>query len=344
MFVDQGNEDANSEELEVTSVDKRQPLIPLFVLAVLTMAFGFYFVFFQGVDPAASAGDITVVDVSAVAPEADGFDSSAGAVKLAYKFDAGQSRHYQLVQTSSRVTADTKKTAPVKVIATFDVEVAPRKDKEAMSAESFALSLDFDSARVRVEGDGQPVGQTVTSQLDALLSKASAVAEVDVIGQVDGYLWTSASNPQVQATLSLIQDSVMMLQPRMLRAEVNVGEVWTYEIPLPGKGAEGLEVTGAVTVQNKLLGKRKAEAGTVPVWLIEQTLAIAGNGSYLTSEAGLIAFEVKGGGRGVVSFDADSGALERYELVLEQDMVMTAEGEGPVTRETKYELLTHAKR
>lgn len=344
MFVDQGNQDANPEELEITPVDKRQPLIPLFILAVLTMAFGFYFVFFQEVDPAAAAGDIAVAEVSARAPAEDAFDADAGAVKLAYKFDAGQSRHYQLVQTSTRISQSTKETEPVKVTATFDVDVALRKDKEPSSAESFAISLDFNDARVGIDGGGAPVGQTVTSQLDALLSKASAVAEVDVIGQVDGYLWTSASNPQVQATLSLIQDSITMLQPRMLRAEVNVGETWTYEVPLPGKGAEGLETTGAVTVQNKLLGKRKAEAGKVPVWVIEQTLTIAGDGSYLAGEAGKIAFDVKGSGRGVVSFDADSGALERYEVVIEQKMTVSGEGSGPVTRETKYELLTHARR
>lgn len=292
------------EPLQAQEPSYRQPLLPLFALAGLTMAVGFYAAYKT---PApAQPEDLQPADaLSLTVTPPEGIELPPEPVMLAHKLTEPRTHQYRLQQESQRQGADASKNSPaIQTTISFRRTLSEDSSTKRHSAS-------FEQVHFRVSQVGQsPTAGEMTSQLEQVIAQTKASMQLQPHGELGEYRWDSKSNPELAPSLRLIQDAQQLLWPRFRREAVRPQDVWSYDLPLAGQlNDNGLTAKGALKVDNTFLGFVQREQGRFAV--VSQQLSLEGQ-----LNAGPQQAPLQGKGQGLLFFDATSGQVWRYNIVL----------------------------
>lgn len=282
---------------------KRQPLLPLFALALALMGVGFYASRHSaGPDtpttlPPLDAQELSIQEPSALAKDGE-------PVLLANQASALAPLRYLLEQESVRARGERSD----KITTTIQLVAQPSAQADGVRAVS------FQDVHIRIApSDQKPIAGEMTAQLEQVLSRARATFALEPSGQLKDYQWRSRTNPELEPSLRLIESAQRLLSPHFRRAPVRPGDVWSYDLPLAGlTNPNGLKAEGSLKIDNTFAGWMTDAAGE-RLAVIRQRLKLEGK---LVHEAQNV--ELSGSGQGLVFFDVKRGQLVKHTLSLTQ--------------------------
>jgi hypothetical protein len=139
----------------------------------------------------------------------------------------------------------------------------------------------------------------------------------------------------LDALLALMEDTHTLLQPRFMRGPVNIGESWSYTLPLNGPGPERpIHIDGDAHVTCTLEGMIRRDHKRYALIRQRWTLRGQGTAQLPHTAAPLL---LTGEGSGLVLFDPAAGVLIDADLFIAQSLTMGT-AERAVERDTQLSL------
>jgi hypothetical protein len=337
------NMQTNSDETSAQETTSSQSLTPLFGVALVLTAVGFYLAFSGQGDVAAgtkAANSIAALDqVEALEVPDEVVDTSVEAVELVHGETKPHAVDLTLRQNSWLKGGSGEEDSLETVLKLGLEEEVSEVDATRFEGRPRVLSITrhYERASARVTtGDGQSIGPGITSQVEALVRGSITRMYVAPSGEPLEFEWREVPNPQARRMLFLVRDAHTFLTPRFVAGAVNPGDTWSYERPMVVEEPElGVTADGTVAIDNRFVGVVTDEDRRFGV--VRQRIEASVEGG-LKSEDANARFRVEGSGQGVVIVDLEAGRVHAADVDFERTLTVASGGGEPTVQVSEISL------
>ncbi len=319
------NHPTESEAPVAAATRQRSPqrLWPLFGVALILMALGYYLAITHQHDPDRS--DAPPPKFTALVPldvSQKLIDTSDGALTLRHR--THQDNKYRLLlRQASRDERPGSKPSTL----TTHIELGVHDGVTDAQAGRFerkgvlAITRHYDHAKADVvDGKGEHIGAGITSQVEDLVRGSVTRSYVAANGEPVDFEWRAVPNPQARRMLFLVRDAQTFLTPRFFSGAVNPGDTWSYKRPLTVDSKKlGVKADGQVTIEDRFVGTVTIDKRKVAV--IRQTLHGKVSGRLDTDKANA-AFDLTGDGKGVELVNVHNGSVYAADINFQRKLTV----------------------
>lgn len=283
---------------------------PIFVLALLLAAFGFWFAFRALARPVEAPAALPAPFIADALPPLEPAPLTQP-VALAY---APADRRYALDLRQERERDG--HTARTWIVST--VHDQPAQTEQLPAGAAWSVVRRYEGTRIRMQSENEEVADAITQEVAGLVDTAAHQLAVAPTGEVVAYQLLSTEVLQLRATLALLREATEVLSPRVPREAVNSGEEWRWEVPVAILSATDehvgpTTVHGSTELAAKVVG---IDADSRP--LVELRIDARHEGTTVDEADRPVSFEYTTRGTGSVVWSTDAGQPTFSELLLDQ--------------------------